>query len=156
MANLSRRWMIFCAVALFTTPGVAAEQSPKEPLTAIYKAYDGKDAKGYNWNDGPDCKKAFSAATAKLILDDAEASKGEIGALDFDPIIDAQDYQITNLKIDVAETDASHATAAVSFLNFKKPTKLKMAMLKEKDGWRIDDIIWSGKDRGTLKGIFKP
>ena len=155
MINLSRRLMIFSAVVLLATPGVAAEQSPKELIAAIYKAYEGKDAKGYNWNDGPDCKKAFSAATAKLILDDAEASKGEIGALDFDPIIDGQDYEITNLKIDVVEADLSHATAAVSFLNFKKPTKLKMQLLKEKDGWRIDDIIWAGKDRGTLKGVFK-
>ncbi len=155
MVNLLRRLMIFCAVVMLAPPGVAAEQSPKELIAGIYKAYDGKDAKGYNWNDEPDCKKAFSAATAQLILADAEASKGEIGALDFDPIIDGQDYQIGNLKIDVVETDSSHATAAVSFLNFNKLTNLKMQMLKEQDGWRIDDIIWAGKDRGTLKGIFK-
>ncbi len=154
MLHISRRAILACSFICLVSPLHCEEISPENLLTSIYKAYLGANATGYNWNDNADCLLAFTPETAKLILDDSKANAGEIGELDFDPFIAAQDFQITDLKISVAPRDETHATASVSFLNFKKPTKMTMNLLKLKAGWRIDDIIWSGKDRGTLKGVF--
>jgi len=67
--------------------------------------------------------------------------------LDFDPLIDAQDYQLTNINV-VTEAIAagSHATVRASFANAGRPTEVVYDMIWENDGWRVDNIRTSNWD----------
>jgi hypothetical protein len=87
------------AVSLAT---IAAEQTPKDFLDAIYRTYIGKNAKGLPL-DKPATVRLFTPALRKLIDDDARraAKRNEVPNLDGDPFVDAQDWDITSFDISV-------------------------------------------------------
>jgi hypothetical protein len=61
--------------------------------------------------------------------------------LDFDPLIDAQDYQIANLNVTTeAIAENSHATVRASFTNAGRPTEVVYDLIWEGGGWRVDNI----------------
>ena len=67
--------------------------------------------------------------------------------LDFDPLIDAQDYQITNLNVTTdGVVENSHATVRASFANAGRPTEVVYDMVWENGGWRVDNIRASNWD----------
>jgi hypothetical protein len=67
--------------------------------------------------------------------------------LDFDPLIDAQDYQLTNINVVTeALAEGSHATVRASFANAGRPTEVVYDMIWENGGWRVDNIRASGWD----------
>jgi hypothetical protein len=61
--------------------------------------------------------------------------------LDFDPLIDAQDYQLSNLNVTTeAIAENSHATVRASFTNGPRPTEVVYDMIWEGGAWRVDNI----------------
>lgn len=133
---------------------LAAEQSAQDFVAGIYATYKGKDAKGISLDTRAKIARYFTPSLAKLIDDDqkAAAKRGEVGTLDGDPFIDAQDYQIDAVAIDVQET-GNKATATVKFKNFGKDTAIAMDLVKIKQGWRIDEMQLP--DRKSLRALFK-
>ncbi|MEZ6024500.1 MAG: DUF3828 domain-containing protein [Hyphomonadaceae bacterium] len=67
--------------------------------------------------------------------------------LDFDPLIDAQDYQLSNL---VVRTDGvvehSHAVVRAQFDNAGRPSEVLYDLVWENDSWRVDNIRTSAWD----------
>jgi Protein of unknown function (DUF3828) len=91
-------------------------------------------------------------ATAALIIKDRKDARGEVGMLDSDPFIDAQDWQIDAVAVAVQDIAANKARATVAFTNLGRPTTVVLDLVKLKQGWRISDIAW---DRGqTLRGLL--
>ena len=84
----------------------------------------------------------------------AAAKRGEVGLLDFDPFIDAQDWEISDFDIAVDDSVPGKATATVKFTNFK-PVTVRLDIVKAKNEWRIADITWlrDGK-AGSLRKIY--
>eukprot|EP01037_Dinobryon_pediforme_P013422 gene13422-13536_t len=155
MARFLYRVLMFGLIVVFSGP-LAAETTPKAMLTEIYKTYIGKGAHGFDWNTASLTRKTFSASTAKLMMDDAKAHAGEVGSLDFDPFVAAQDFEISKVDIDAALIDESHAQAIASFKNLGVVNKVKFSLVKEASGWRIDDITWLNlKPVETLKSLYK-
>jgi hypothetical protein len=71
--------------------------------------------------------------------------KGDVGALDGDPICDCQDYAITDVRVAVkAGPAADRATAAVSFRNFGEPQTIRLDLVAVAGGWRIDNVHSKG------------
>lgn len=67
--------------------------------------------------------------------------------LDFDPLIDAQDYQLTNLNVTTdGVVENSHATVRASFANAGRPTEVVYDLVWENGGWRVDNIRASNWD----------
>lgn len=61
--------------------------------------------------------------------------------LDFDPLIDAQDYQLTNLNVATdGMVEASHATVRASFQNAGQPAEVLYDMVWEDDRWKVNNI----------------
>jgi hypothetical protein len=61
--------------------------------------------------------------------------------LDFDPVIDAQDYQLENLNVTTeALAENSHATVRASFTNAGRPAEVVYDLIWEGGGWRVDNI----------------
>jgi hypothetical protein len=67
--------------------------------------------------------------------------------LDFDPLIAAQDYQLSNLNV-VTESlvEASSAVVRASFTNANTPTEVVYDMIWENDRWKVDNIRGQGWD----------
>jgi hypothetical protein len=61
--------------------------------------------------------------------------------LDFDPLIAAQDYQLSNLNVaNESIVEASHAVVRASFTNATTPTEVVYDLVWENDRWKVDNI----------------
>ncbi len=132
-----------------------AEASPEAFLKSIYDRYigDAKKALGVPLNSERKIRRFFTPALAALIIkDQGEAAKRkEPPTLEGDPFVDAQEWQIAAVNIAVNRAAADKALATVSFTNFDKPVTLRLELIQLKDGWKIDDILWSD---GTLRALL--
>lgn len=67
--------------------------------------------------------------------------------LDFDPIIGAQDYQLSELNVaNEAITEGSHAVVRAMFKNAGTQTEIIYDLIWEDDRWKVDNIRGEGWD----------
>ena len=153
-----RHLLLAVACAALAAPSLAADQSARDFVTAIYDAYKGKDSKGIILDNARTIRRYFEPTLAASIIKDqnAAAKRGEVGALDGDPFIDAQDWEIAAFDIAVEERAPGKASATVKFTNSGTPKTVVLDLVKLKNGWRIGEITWQRKDKnGTLRGLFR-
>lgn len=104
--------------------------------------------------------KYFTKELADLIWKDAIASKGEVGALDGDPLYNAQDMKITAFRIKkpmYGEGNLDLADIPVTFKNFgKEQTILFRVERDSRRVWKISDIFYpeSSDSASSLKKIL--
>ena len=102
-------------------------------------------------------RRYFEPALAALMVKDQKlaAKRGEVGSLDFDPFVDAQEWEISEFDIAVSDTAPGKAIATVKFTNLGKPTIVTLDLIAIKNEWRIRDITWQidGKSQ-NLRGIY--
>lgn len=81
----------------------------------------------------------------------ARTEAGYAPSLDFDPIIDAQDYQLSNIS---ATTDAvvegSHAVVRAEFNNIGERQEVTYDLVWEEDRWKVDNIRTSDWDMRVI------
>ncbi|MGO9174817.1 MAG: DUF3828 domain-containing protein [Desulfobaccales bacterium] len=86
----------------------------------------------------------------KLMQEDKKTTPpGEVGYLDYDPIICGQDFpdSMTGSAVDLVENTGTEATIKVGWAGFDPPATPFMVKLKKQDqGWRIDAIVCGGDD----------
>lgn len=135
--------MPFAARAAGTTAGAFVE--------AIYAAYKGEKSKGVPLDSRANVRRHFTPSLAKLLIEDSEAAgrRGEVGKLEVDPFIEAQDWKIDSVAMRTEEIGRGKARATVSFDNLGRATTVRLDLVNGRQGWRIDEIRW---DRGgTLR-----
>ena len=96
--------------------------------------------------------KTFTRYLADLIWKDALDSKGEVGAISFDPLYGSQDPQITNFRIMETgwggDSKFGPDDEAVVQVTFKDSGKERMVSYQFKQGkdknWRIYDVHYRG------------
>lgn len=125
----------FLAFAGFA--GFAAAQpygTPEALIGAFYAPYFSEEFS--------DDDSAFRSEALQALYDaDAEATpEGEIGALDFDPYISGQDWDLTDFEIGAAQVEGNSATVPVTFKNFGAPVTLSYELVQEDGGWKINDM----------------
>lgn len=132
------RHLAFLALALIVTPSLAQDFSdPKAMIEALYAGY------GPAYDYPPDQSPLFSERLNGLYEADASEANGEVGRIDFDPFINGQDYQLSNLEIGEPYLAGGKAVVRVSFENMGTPNELGLLLVKESGGWKIDDV-WNG------------
>jgi hypothetical protein len=96
----------------------------------------------YEHGDFPqDVTRLFSPTLKQLWNESAARSEEmEMPIIDFDPFINAQDYQISDLVVADPVVRGDAATVVVSFLNFNEPQELRFTLVRRAEGWKIDDI----------------
>ena len=155
---LSRRAVLCAAAGLaVAAPALAADAAAQAFVTQIYDAYKGKDSKGHPLDDDRAIRGAFEPTLAALIIKDqhAAAKRGEVGTLDGDPFIDAQDWEIDAFDIAVADVAPDKAQATVKFTNLGSPQTIVLDLTRIKAGWRISDITWMRDGKGaSLRALF--
>ena len=86
----------------------------------------------------------YDSQLQDLMDEDVRLAKGEVPALDFDPICQCQDYQHLQgqLAVRSASPTAAVVTATISDLGMpkEKPRKAVFDLVKERGAWRIHDI----------------
>ena len=125
----------------------------KELVAQLYKEHSGKsDQLQY-----PASKKLLPNYFYKPLLDlylrDQEDSKGEVGKIDFDPLYNAQDFEISDFKVVVLPNKKGSGYVAARFKNMGVDQEIIFALQRTKMGWRIADIQY--KDGRSLWKILK-
>lgn len=148
---MRRLALILLALAASALPAFAYD-TPKALLEALYTPYKAGDS--FDWSNW-DESKFRSRELNDLFAKDQKEADGDIGRLDFDPYIDGQDYQVTDLRFGEPAIEGDTARLEVTFKNFDAPEDLMFTLVKEADGWKVDDVVSSNKDFPySLKAIM--
>lgn len=162
---LTRRNMILAAAAAAAgatcvagaTPAAAADASAHDFVAAIYDTYVGKTGNGIALDNDRAVRRYFEPSLAASILKDRKdaARRNEVGALDFDPFVDAQDWEIAAFAVAVDDAGPDNAGATVKFDNFDKPTTVLLDLVKIKNEWRISNITWTPHEEpNNLRALY--
>jgi hypothetical protein len=142
----------FVVAATLAAP--AQTPTPEAFLDGIYKTYLGKNGKGVRLDSVAAVRGYFAPRLATAILKDraAAAKRQDVPTLDGDPFVDAQDWEIDNLAIDVKPSGAKAATATVGFTNFGEMKSVAIDLVRLSAGWRITEIK---APSGSLRALMK-
>ncbi len=149
--TLGRRLIVAGLVtALAGTDASAQAATAQAFVENLYRPYL---AKGFQGQPYGDTARFFVPSLAQAIdRDDREAKRrNEVPTLNGDPFVDAQDWEISKLSIDVT-TSGDAATARVSFQNFGEAKRLVLELARTPAGWRIAEIK---APSGSLKALYK-
>lgn len=126
------------------SPLAAADPSAHDFVKAIYDTYLGKDSHGLPLDSDAKVRRYFEPSLAAVILQDRKkaARRGEVGTLDFDPFVDAQDWEISDLAIAVEDSGPGKARATVKFKNVDKPSVVTLDLVKIAKAWKIGNVTW--------------
>jgi hypothetical protein len=145
-----------CALAAAVAAGLLAaiaparaQVNPREPdptvwLRQIYDLYHRMEK-----SSDPDAQPTYelvelraSKALAALFKKnkDCETKSNEICALDWDFVIDGQDYQLSNVNVGATVVAGDKATVTVKFKNMKTPCVNVYSFVREGGEWKVDDI----------------
>ena len=118
------------------TPWASAQpfETPRDLLEALYEPY-------FTGTFEEDETIFRSEALNALYAEDLENTpEGEIGAIDFDPYVDGQDYEIADLVIGEPVVTGDTAVVVVTFTNFGAPRQITFDLVEESGGWKVDDL----------------
>ena len=144
---------LLCALALGITPfDAGAQTTPQSLLEEIYRPYLTQDFKGQSYTQ---VNRFFAPDLARAIERDVRDAQRrmEVPALDGDPFIDAQDFEIAAFNIAVRDVAAGKAGATVAFKNFGEDKRVELDLVKLKVGWRVADVKFD--DGRTLRGLYR-
>jgi hypothetical protein len=153
---LSRRTIILGAICVAVAgPAFAADPGATAFITAIYNSYKGKDAKGVPLENERTIRRYFEPTLAAAMAKDqkAAARRNEVGLLDFDPFLEAQDWDVGAFDIAVSDAAAGTAKATVKFVNQGEAMTVVLDLVQVKNHWRVYDITWlhDGKTENLRK-----
>ena len=141
---------VWVSVPALAQANAAKLKSPDALVADLYKANKQKHSPFFQTRSRVLLYKYFEKSLADLIWKDAVHSKGEVGAIDGDPLYDAQDMEIKKFAIKKPRYEEGRALVDVTFENFSKPQTIMFIVVKGKAGWRIRDIVYSeGRTLGS-------
>ncbi len=123
-----------------TAPPAQNAAGPDAVVKELYKQHGTKNSPFFQTKDRAAVDKYFTKKLADLIWKDAVSSQGEVGALEADPLYDAQDTKITDLKIQADQVDGDQALVLVTFKNFGKAKSLIFNVERENGTWKVSNI----------------
>jgi hypothetical protein len=126
-------------LVLFASAFGAHAETYKTPQALIKALY------AFNPDDGAvDAPSPYSAFYSKGLnrlfeKDRDTTAEGEVGSVDFDPVISGQDGEAKNVRLSPPILTDNRAELEVSFTNGGKVT-LYYTLVREQGGWKVDDI----------------
>jgi len=163
--TFSRRCLVYGFASMLAFRAVPAFAGGKrhtvtgaaEFLGSIYRRYLGKSSaagSGLVLTNAQSVRGYFTAGLASLILEDRAAvtEQGESPALEGDPFVGRSEWDISGVSIDVKDTGAFKTVGTVTFLNFGKPEKVVLELLRVGNEWRVGDVMWAS---GTLRNVYR-
>jgi hypothetical protein len=145
-------------VLAFVAPATAYED-PKALVEAIYQPYaSGQKQADLNQFYSARLKQLYAQSIARhsevaMGSDGAGAGSADVqplptpqphDLLNFDPFIEGQNALINDLSIGEPQVLGDRAVVPVSFHNFDHASLMSLSLVKEPDGWKVDDIAALG------------
>ena len=152
---------VSCIAACITTshlanagPGAADDASALAFLSAIYNSYTSGSKDGVRIDSGRTLRRYFEPGLADAMNKDQEtaAKHHDVGELDVDPFIDAQDYDIKHFGVAVKDTAPGKATATVTFVNFDEQQTI---VLDDRNQKRLADLRYHLAARRRAENIAR-
>jgi hypothetical protein len=138
-------------LTLVVFAGAASAQQAADPAAYVRALYaDYQHNKPSAWYD-----RRFSATLKKLV--DAEqksAANGDAGHFDWDPIINAQDWKLTEIRVSLLSLAADKAVVDASFHNLGSDQRMRFNLVLQDGKWAIDDLQSLNKPRWTMSKVL--
>lgn len=129
------------SAAQTAAPAADTAQPGSDPavvITAIYQPYLASTSQPLDFEDAAPWT---SELRAQIVAMEARSEAAGEPILDFDPIVNAQDWQITDLNVATeAVSRASHAVVRARFRNGGAPVEVVYDLVWAGNQWRIDNI----------------
>jgi len=158
---LSRRQAIATLIFATTVRPAAADPTPADLVTAVYRSAAGPGGK---YDDGtsvffdPAARKRFLSKKLQAALRAMEkrTPKGDAPDLDFDPVCACNDPSVLDLKINTESETPTQAVVIADFQSHddKDRIVLRYLLVKENGAWKIDDLVSTGKDKWQVSKII--
>ncbi|MBV8427576.1 MAG: DUF3828 domain-containing protein [Hyphomicrobiales bacterium] len=138
---------------LLARPFAAHAKDPRDPVALIASVY--KADTGEAKPPSSSSNKIYSRRLEALFDADEKATpEGEVGAIDFDFLVNGQDDKLSKLKIALMSNSVAQAKVRVTFNNFKIPNVIIFDLVKEDGEWRIDEITSLKSRRWVISKIL--
>lgn len=137
---------VSCGLTIHAADKAAA---PDALVAELYKSEKKKASPFFQDKDRALVDHYFTKELGDLLWKDTIDSKGEVGALDGDPLFDAQDMEIKNFVIHPANIEEGKATVLVTFVNFEEKKRITFHLVQQGGAWKISDIQYA--DYALLK-----
>lgn len=145
--------IILGLLAALSVPSMAfAFDDPKALVEAIYQPYQAGQQHG-------DIGQFYSSRLKQLFADqgsnaaaevDTTGSIGVHASVDFNPFIDGDHALLLDVTIGQPVIVGDQALVTVGFHNFDQPTLLSLSLVREPDGWKVDDVTSMGGEENWM------
>ncbi len=130
--------------ALVACPPALAFDTPEALVAALYAPYLADEI--------PEDGRAYFSVETQALWAALEAR--DPYGLGFDPVIDGQDFHITELAVSQPLALPNGVELRVGFRNFGEPRDLAYRLVEEAQGWRVDDIVAEGDPQWRLRALL--
>lgn len=127
-------------------------QSPQSLVIDLYRQHNHKHSPFFQTRSRALLDKYFEKSLANLLWKDANTNRDEVGAIDGDPLYDAQDMEIKKFAISKPRYENGKAGVTASFENFGEKKEIVFVLVPKRTGWKIEDIKYP--DGTTLAGLL--
>ncbi len=131
---------VSCGLTLHAADKAA---TPDSLVAELYKSEKKKASPFFQDKNRALLDHYFTTELADLIWKDQIDSKGEVGAIDADPLYDAQDTEIKEFVIHKAKTEEGKTTVLVTFMNFDEKKRITFHFVQNEGAWKISDIQYA-------------
>ncbi len=139
-----------------SSPTPAPGKSPADVIRDLYRVHDNGNGPIFGRSGRRYLVKYFNQRLADLLWKNTAAPPGdEVGNLDFDPLYNAQDTEITNFRVGEAVIEGEKAVVLVSFNNYDQRTKITFKMVNAGEDWKIENIDY-GEGSNLVKILSAP
>jgi hypothetical protein len=134
-------------------PAASRIVDPKNFVSEVYRrlvAAQSTDSSSYTPPDD-----IYTARLAKLFREDKRKAKVEVGCLDFDFWVNAQDWKITDLTITSRDESQERKAVIAKFKNIGEPQEIHFDFRLIAGRWLLDDVHSVLAPQWTLSGILQ-
>ena len=146
------RMIVVVAAALMLAPAANAAEgfsSPKELVAAIYDDYNlGRTVADPSVYYSTRLRAVFDQAIENDVFASDAAMSGSEFTLNavFNPFLPDVNALLFDVAIGEPTVIDDRAVVNVSYHNFDQPRLLSISMVRENEGWRVDDVASMGKE----------
>lgn len=128
-----------------------AADSPTALVKELYRVHNNGKGPILAGKSRAVLQKFFDKKLADLLWKILTTKSDEVGPLDFDPLFNAQDTEISNFLISAAVGNDQESTVTVNFRNAGRPETIKFRLRHAEAGWRVANIVYAdGSDLMTI------
>jgi Protein of unknown function (DUF3828) len=135
---VTRRAFLVIAAAAAAATTVPAFAQADDALAFVRSLYKLKAL----WSDVEANRLQYLTPDFAALIDENDKYSSEPDyAVDYDPLVQAQDWDVLkNFKLTLENAAGAKATVRASFVNLDQPVTVRLDLVKTADGWRVSDI----------------